>query len=134
MTKFIIVTHGLLAQGLVNAMDMIMGPQESIIVIGFFEEDSVDELEQKIEELVASRGSGEGALILVDLFGASPFNASARVASRHPNVDVITGINLPMLLELAIQRQNQSSLSELVAEGLRAGSEGIKVLSLLINQ
>jgi mannose/fructose/sorbose-specific phosphotransferase system IIA component len=134
MIRFIIVTHGLLAQGLANAMEMIMGPQEAITVIGFFEEDSIDELEKRIEESVTSRAPGESVLIFVDLFGASPFNASARVASRHSNVDIITGVNLPMMLEMTIQRQNQLSLSELVAEGIRAGTEGIKALSLLINQ
>jgi mannose/fructose-specific phosphotransferase system component IIA len=80
---------------------------------------------------VQDRQPGQGVLILVDLFGASPFNVSARVASRNPDVEVVTGVNLGMLIETALQREN-TSLAELGAIARDAGTSSVKVLSELL--
>jgi mannose PTS system EIIA component len=131
MVNLIIVCHGSLADGLVNAMELIAGPQEGVTAIRLEEDDPIDQLEQRIEAAVQARPAGQGVLILADLFGASPFNASARVANRNPGVDVVTGVNLPMLLETALQRDS-ASLSELTALAEEAGAGSVKVLSKLI--
>ncbi len=131
MVKLVIVCHGALADGLVNAMELIAGPQPEVTAIGLGEEDPIDELEARVEAAVASQPEGEGTLILVDLFGASPFNVSARVAVRHPDVDVVTGANLAMLIEAAMQRQG-CTLPEVVEIARQAGAESVKVLSELL--
>lgn len=131
MIKLIVIGHGAMAEGLVHAMELIVGSQEEVVAIRLDETDSIDELESRVEVAVVQNSSESGTLILVDLFGASPFNVSARVASRHPNVDVITGVNLPMLLETAMNRQNVT-LSELVDMARQIGVGGVKVLSDLV--
>jgi PTS system mannose-specific IIA component len=93
--------------------------------------DAIEALEEKIEQQVQALNTGQGVLIFVDLFGASPFNASARVAVRYENVDVITGMNLPMLLETTLNRES-SSLQDLIATATDAGTSGVRVLKQLL--
>ena len=93
MSKLVIVGHGMLAEGLVHAMQLITGDQPDVIAIRLDEEDAIDGLESRVELAVQDRQAGQSVLILVDLFGASPFNVSARVASRNPGVDVVTGVD-----------------------------------------
>jgi PTS system mannose-specific IIA component len=125
--QIIIVCHGKLADGLVNAMELIAGPQEAVIPFALEEVDSIDGLEQQVEAAVRA-GQPEGSLILVDMFGASPFNVSARIASRNPEVDVVTGVNLGMLLETAFQREG-NTLAGLAGIAREAGCSSVKVLS-----
>jgi PTS system mannose-specific IIA component len=132
MIKLVIVCHGALADGLVNAMELIAGPQPEITSIALDEGDGIDELEARVEAAVAAQPDGEGVLVLVDLFGASPFNVSARVAVRYPNVEVMTGVNLAMLLEAALQRQG-CTLPEVVEIARQAGAGSVKLLSELLD-
>jgi len=131
MIKLLIVCHGGLADGLVNAMELIAGPQPEVTAISLGEEDPIDGLETRVEEAVMAGEEGKGVLVLVDLFGASPFNVSARVAVRHPNVDVVTGVNLAMLLETALGRDG-CSLPELVTIAREASAGSVKILSELL--
>ena len=133
MTKFVIVCHGGLADGLIQAMEMITGSQPEVIAIRLGEEDPIHELESRVEAAVRDRPAGQGVIILVDLFGASPFNVSARVAGRYDQVEVITGVNLAMLIETVLQREN-ASFQELVDIASAAGMSSVKVLSELLNQ
>ena len=131
MIKLLIVCHGGLADGLVNAMELIAGPQPEVTAISLGEEDPIDGLETRVEEAVMAGEEGKGVLVLVDLFGASPFNVSARVAVRHPNVEVVTGVNLAMLLETALGRDG-CSLPELVTIAREASVGSVKILSELL--
>ena len=108
-------------------MELIAGPQEAVTTFALGEVDSIDELEHQVEA-AAQAGQPEGSLILVDMFGASPFNVSARIASRNPNVDVVTGVNLGMLLETAFQREG-NTLAGLAGIAREAGCSSVKVLS-----
>lgn len=132
MVNLIIVCHGGLADGLLNAMELIVGPQEGVVAIRLDEQDPIDQLETRIETAVQTRLAGQEVLILVDLFGASPFNVSSRVANRNPGVEVITGANLPMLVETVLQRES-ASLKELTAIAQEAGAASVKVLSKLMS-
>jgi mannose/fructose/sorbose-specific phosphotransferase system IIA component len=131
MVKLVIVCHGALADGLMNAMELIVGPQPEVVALRLDEADSIDGLESQVETAVQERQAGQEVLILVDLFYASPFNVSSRVAMRHAGVEVITGVNLPMLLETALGRDNVP-LVELVKVARDAGTGSIKVLSDLL--
>ena len=130
MIGLVLVSHGKMTEGMLDAMQMIVGEQEAVRGIGLFETESVEDLMAKIQQAVAETDSGEGVLILVDLFGASPFNASARLALSSPGklLEVVTGLNLPMLVELVAQREGLS-LNEAVDLVLKVGTEGIRQLS-----
>jgi PTS system mannose-specific IIA component len=130
MIGLVLVSHGKLAEGLVDAMQMITGEQEAVRSIGLLETEDVEGLMDKVSQAVQEVDSGEGALIMVDLFGASPFNASARLvlASAGKPLEVVTGMNLPMVVELAVQREGMS-LEEAVNLVLKVGPESIRRLS-----
>jgi len=112
MVGMLIVTHGRLGEGLLDAMQMIAGPQEKVDFVSLKEGDSIDELKERILSAVKMLDDGSGVLVFVDMFGASPSNAAAYLLNE--NVEVITGVNLPMLLEIVSFRES-SSLQELSA-------------------
>jgi len=93
------------------------------------EGDSIDELKERILSAVKMLDDGSGVLVFVDMFGASPSNAAAYLLNE--NVEVITGVNLPMLLEIVSFRES-SSLQELSANAMTAGVESIKNLTQLL--
>lgn len=133
MVGVIVVTHGKLASGLVDAACMIVGETDQLETIGLMETEDIEGLMARIQEAISKADSGEGILILVDLPGASPFNASARIAMQAETVRVVTGANLPMLAELLVMREG-SSLDELVAKALEAGKAGVMTLSAILNR
>ena len=128
MVGIIVVSHGTMAEGMLDAARMIVGPLDGILPVSLKEADATEDLMGRIEQAVNQVDSGDGILILVDAFGASPFNASARLAMRRQDIELISGMNLPMLMELAISREGMN-LDELVKIALEAGTTSIRTLS-----
>jgi PTS system mannose-specific IIA component len=124
----VLVSHGSLASGMMDAAAMIVGNLEAVAAVGLFESEAVEDLMGKIGAALAEVDQGEGILILVDAFGASPFNASARLALERKNIEVLTGMNLPMLLELAVQREGRD-LAGVTELALQTGISSIRRLS-----
>jgi mannose/fructose-specific phosphotransferase system component IIA len=79
-----------------------------ILKLRLKETDPIEGLSDRLDQAIQEVNDGDGVLILVDLFGASPFNVSARLTQKYKNVQVVTGINLPMLPETALQREGQT--------------------------
>lgn len=133
MINFLIVSHGDMANGLFNAVGLISGEHTGIEIISLKENDSIDELETRIEVAIQKLNqSSSGVLVAVDLFGASPFNIASKVAMKMKHVEVITGMNLPMLLETILQRESLT-LSEAANLAKESGKNGIQILSDLIS-
>jgi mannose/fructose/sorbose-specific phosphotransferase system IIA component len=130
--SIIIVTHGEMAAGLIQAAEMIVGQQEDLIPLHLKEMDSVEGLKDRIEEILPAPNTKQSVLLMVDLPGASPFNACARLAMERENLAVVSGANLPMLAEVLIQRKN-STLKELVETAKKSGKDGIKDLDEILN-
>jgi PTS system mannose-specific IIA component len=126
----VLVSHGKLAEGLIDAMQMIAGEQEAVRAVALLETEDIESLIERIQQAVNAVDSGEGVLIFVDLFGASPFNASARLVLASPErpLEVITGVNLPMLVELVVQREGMS-LNDAVELVLQVAPESIRRLA-----
>lgn len=134
MINFLLVSHGGMMAGLMSAVELISGKQTGIGLISLQEGDAIEQLGQKIEESISSLlPESTGIVIMVDLFGASTFNQAAIVASKFSNVEVITGLNLPMLLEVFFMRDSLS-LSELTDHARQSGISGIRVLSELLEK
>ncbi len=132
MVGIVIVTHGRMATGLIEAAEMIVGEQEALVPVHLQEMDDVEGLMERVTKAVSQVDSGQGALIMVDLPGASPFNASARIAMQQDNIGVVTGVSLPMLAETLVQRDG-SSIQELIDIAKNAGMIGIKDLTEILN-
>jgi PTS system mannose-specific IIA component len=129
----ILVTHGTMADGLLDAARMIVGEKESLTPVQLHEEDDVEGLMARIETAIEEIDTGDGVLVLVDLPGASPFNASARIAMQSDSVNVVTGVNLPMLAEMLVQREG-NSLEALTELSKSAGTGGVKTLEEILNR
>lgn len=125
MVGFVLVSHGGMAEGMLEAIQMIIGMTDQLEALGLKEEDSPEGLMDLIQESVNRVDTGDGVLLFTDLFGATPFNASARLAMMlGDGVEVICGMNLPMLLELVMQREGET-LASLVDMAVENGKNGV---------
>jgi PTS system mannose-specific IIA component len=128
LISILIVSHGELAAGMLNALQMLTGKQEKIAALGLIESEAPEDLVERIREKVDNMDDGDGVLITVDLFGASPFQSSSRLfLESDRKIEVITGVNLPMLAEIMVNREDQS-LEDLLKQAYQAGQEGIQML------
>jgi PTS system mannose-specific IIA component len=118
----VIVSHGPLADGLKAAAEMIVGPQVQLRAVGMGPAANVDQLRAEIEAAVADVGGPAASLVLVDLMGGSPANASAYLALG--GTPVVCGVNLPMLLEVLVARSDLTP-SQLAECALTAAKDSI---------
>lgn len=121
MIGIVLASHGKFAKELLNSVEMIMGPQDKIIALALDPDDDPMKLSELIKASVVEVEGEGGAICLVDLMGGSPSNAAAYMAKE--GMPVITGMNLPMLLELITIRDNPSQ--KLVDEIIQTGRDGI---------
>ena len=133
MIGIVIIAHGNLARELLLAAEIIAGQQEHVVTLGLHPDDAIADLPQRIADGVASLGETDGVLALVDLFGGSPGNAAVRCLGQGSQFDLITGVNLPMLLEVLMQRDTLS-LEELGSLAIDAGQTGIRDLGAALRQ
>lgn len=129
MVGVLILTHGKLADGLKNSVEMIMGQNESFNTLGLYEGDDFTEFKEKVLEQICELDSGEGVIVLVDLFGASPYNSVMfnyqEIKRREKNIRLITGVNLPMVIE-SLNARNYTSIDKLYEEVMQMGINNIK--------
>jgi PTS system mannose-specific IIA component len=123
----IISTHGSFSEELVKSSEMIFGAQKNVGTVTFKPGEGTDNLVEKYTNLINELDCKDGILFMVDLFGGSPFNAASILALKNDNMEIVSGVNLPMLLEVFGCR-DFSSLSELVSIAQDAGKDAIKQL------
>lgn len=123
--------HADLGDALFRAAEMIVGATEGLYSVSLFPEDSPEGFGEKLEAALQPI-EGEETLVLIDLFGGTPYNVAARQVLKD-NVECVTGANLPMLLELIMSRDD-ASLSELAEEITRAGQESVKNLGPMLQR
>src|SRR5215216_5981505 len=127
MIGLVLVTHGRLADEFRAALEHVMGPQKQIEAISIGAEDDLDWCRCDIIEAINRVDTGEGVAILTDMFGGTPSNLAISCMSR-PNVDVLAGINLPTLVELAKVRDGRS-LSNAIAIAQEVGRKYVTIAS-----
>ena len=131
MIGLVLVTHGRLAAELIATLEHIVGPQTLVTAVCIGPEDDMEQRRREILERVAEVDSGEGVVLLTDMFGGTPSNLAISIMDKA-KVEVIAGVNLPMLIKLAKVRSNES-LSQAVASAQEAGRKYINVASKLLN-
>ena len=130
MIGLVLVTHGHLADEFVAAMEHVVGPQRQVQAISIGPEDDMERRRKDILDAVASVDSGTGVVLLTDMFGGTPSNLAISIMDKA-KVEVIAGINLPMLIKLASVRVS-SSLEDAVASAQESGRKYINVASKLL--
>ncbi len=127
MIGIVLVTHGRLAQEFVDALEHVVGPQNNVTAICVGPEDDLERRRKEILCRVGQADEGEGVVLLTDLFGGTPSNLAISVLDKG-RVEVIAGVNLPMLIKLASLRGNEP-LASLVVQAEQAGRKYINVAS-----
>jgi PTS system mannose-specific IIA component len=127
MIGLVIVTHGGLAVEFRLALEHIVGPQSQLETISIGPEDDANVRRAEILDAIRRADTGEGVIVLTDMFGGTPSNLAISVMD-DANVEVIAGINLPILVKLASLR-GEASLADAVMSAREAGRKYIKVAS-----
>jgi PTS system mannose-specific IIA component len=132
MIGIVIVTHGNLAKEFRAALEHVVGPQEQIATICIQADDDMEERRRAIIKAVATVDKGDGCVLLTDMFGGTPSNLAISVMDES-HVEVIAGINLPMLVKLARVREEQP-IQEAIKLAQEAGRKYIHVASHVLTE
>lgn len=132
MIGLVLVTHGRLAAEFVTAMEHVVGPQQAVEAICIGPDDDMEARRDDIANAVARVDDGDGVILLTDLFGGTPSNLAISLMSAG-RVEVIAGINLPMLIRLAGARHTMK-VKAAVAAAREAGRKYISVASEILGE
>ncbi len=130
MIGMVLVTHGRLAAEFISALEHVVGPQRNIAAVCIGPEDDMERRRQDILRSVEEVDTGQGVVLLTDMFGGTPSNLAISIMDKA-KVEVIAGVNLPMLIKLASLRESES-LAEAVRGAQEAGRKYINVASQLL--
>jgi len=130
MIGLVLVTHGRLALEFIDALQLIVGPQAQIAAVCIGPDDDMEKRRKEIIDQVASVDDGDGVVLLTDMFGGTPSNLAISVLDQG-KVEVIAGLNLPMLIKLATVRGTEP-LKSSVEQAQEAGRKYINVASQLL--
>ena len=130
MLGIILVTHGNLAKEFVAAMQHVVGPQEQIDTVCIGPEDNMEARREEILQKVESVNTGDGTIVLTDLFGGTPSNLAISIMDKA-KVEVLAGVNLPMLIKIATLRKDKN-LKDTAIGAQEAGKKYINIASQLL--
>ena len=129
MTIAIVIgTHGWAAEQLLKTAEMLLGEQENVGWIDFVPGENAETLIEKYTAQLEKLDTAKGVLFLVDTWGGSPFNAASRIVVDKEHYEVVAGVNIPMLVETFMARDDNPGFDELVALAVETGREGVKAL------
>jgi len=130
MIGMVLVTHGRLADEFIAALEHVVGPQEQVLSVCIGPDDDMEQRRRDILNCVDKADAGDGVILLTDMFGGTPSNLAISVMDKA-KVEVIAGINLPMLIKLASVRKTDT-LEDAAVAGQDAGRKYINIASLLL--
>jgi mannose/fructose/sorbose-specific phosphotransferase system IIA component len=108
---------------------MVLGDFDYLSPVTFLPGEGPENLIEKYKESISSFDNDYGTLFLVDIFGGSPYNAASMMVMENENMDVVSGVNVPMLLELLDVREDIDKVEELKEVAKESGKSGIEVFS-----
>lgn len=132
MIGLVLVTHGALAQEFKSALEHVVGPQEQVETVCIGPEDDMEARRRDILKAVDAADIGDGAIILTDMFGGTPSNLAISVMQSR-DIEVIAGVNLPMLVKLARVRA-EVPIKEAVRLAAEAGRKYISVATEVLGK
>ena len=128
MLAILVGTHGHFATELLKTCEMICGETTNVRAITLVPGESPDDVLKKYEDALQEMDTENGVLFLNDLFGGSPYNAACRLAIGHKEYGIVTGVNLPMLIEMiGVQAAGEEdSIQEIMERAVAAGNMGTR--------
>jgi fructoselysine and glucoselysine-specific PTS system IIA component len=130
MRKIVIATHSMMAKGLKDTLEFIIGPQKSLLAITAYI-DSDYSINQEIEQLFSDLAPDDELIVTVDLLGGSVSNAFSEQIGKD-NFHLISGVNLPLLLELCLSGEQDTK--KLIQKAMNSGNEGIVLVNELLEK
>ena len=128
MVGIVIASHGELAPGIKQAGSMVFGDQPNVGAVSLMPSMGPDDIRAKIEECISSFDDQDQVLILADLWGGTPFNQASAVLDGHEDSwAIVTGLNLPMLIEAYASRMSCESAQEVAVAVLKTAREGVRI-------
>lgn len=124
MIGILILSHGEMAHGMIHSLNFLYGQAEGLRALCLYPEHSADDFDAMLAEAVTELDQGEGVLIFTDINGGTPANRALLLAARRPDVEVITGMNLPLLLA-AVSSRDCCTLPQLVGELMEEAAQSI---------
>jgi PTS system mannose-specific IIA component len=132
MIGLIVVTHGALGQEFLNVLEHVVGVQPQAVALCVNPEDDMEERRHTLGDLIKKVNSGQGVLVLTDMFGGTPSNLAISYLGHHDDMEVIAGVNVPMLVKLARVRTTLS-LKDAANQAQEAARTYINVASKLLS-
>lgn len=120
MVSILIITHGGFGKEIIKSMEMIMGQQDNVYFLGLYPEEDPAVFSEKVKEKIIELNKNGEVLVMVDVFGGTPSNASAS-NMKDLKFECVTGVSLPMLIEVALNR-SRFTLDELVEMAIMTGT------------
>ncbi|MFY1830650.1 PTS sugar transporter subunit IIA [Myxococcus fulvus] len=133
MVGLVVASHGRLAEELVSTAEQIVGKLPAVATCNIEPGTPVEELRAKMKQAVSRVDTGDGVIILADLFGGTPCKESLMMCQRM-NLEVLAGVNLPMLLKANSLRSEQMTLPEMATELASYGQRNITCASALLRE
>ena len=128
MVGIILASHGDFAKGILQSSEMIFGKQENVKAVTLMPSEGPDDFKAKMKDAIASFDNQDEVLLLVDLWGGTPFNQANALFEEHKDKwAIVAGMNLPMLIEAYGSRFSMESAQEIAAYILKSAKEGVKV-------
>ena len=132
MIGLVLVTHGRLAEELISALEHVVGPQSNIAAVCIGPDDDMEIRRGEILDRTVKADQGEGTVLLTDMFGGTPSNLAISIMDKA-RVEVIAGVNLPMLIKLVSVRETET-LEQAIISAQEAGRKYINIASQLLAQ
>ena len=130
MIGLVLVTHGRLAEEFVAALEHVVGPQQQTAAVSIGPDDDMEQRREDVLAKINDADSGSGVIVLTDMFGGTPSNLAISFLEKE-NVEVVAGVNLPMLIKLASVR-DAATLAEAAEAAMESGRKYISVASSLL--
>ncbi|USO01211.1 MAG: PTS sugar transporter subunit IIA [Alphaproteobacteria bacterium] len=131
MIGIIVIAHGRLAYEFVAVLEHVAGPRNNLKALGINPDDNIIAQRVTLEEMITQVDSGRGVVLATDMFGGTPSNLAIAV-SKGKNVEVVAGVNLPMLIDLVQRREANLSLNDIVLASRAAGQNYMNVASSFV--
>jgi len=125
MIGIVLAAHGPLPEALLESARMIVGETEQVATVSLMPGDSLEGLVDRLRIAADQVNSGDGVLILLDLFGGTPSNAATLITQQEKGIFAASGVNVPMLLETLLSRQYESNPKTLAETAVSSGTQGI---------
>lgn len=131
--KVIVVSHGSYSKGLVESVQMLIGEQDNLVAHGLFPQETVNALTDRLEEEIKKTKPGEEILFCSDLFHGSPFNAIVSLMKEY-NFHHVTGINLPLAVEIMMGRYADKTAAQICEDLLKAAPDTFKYVNQMFEE